>query len=270
MSNGVYYSDIKIIKKPLKERIKTILKIFLFFAIVCGCFFSAKYLSSALTVGNLGSLIVYGDTKLKINEHTYFAVVLGEYLEKSEAEKVALGSHIQGAAGYVWEKDKKFYVIGNVYTLIDDAQKVVSNLQGTQYNISIMEINCPKLILDFSSYENSDMSIINKSIEIFDKIYSHLYDFSIKFDKGEVSHLAVSSGISELRGELKGMIVKVQNLINKSGGNLGKIQNSLIKLDELLDQTIIKTIDNTSTNYSLKYSIVSAIRIKYDLFVELS
>jgi len=266
MSNTVYYSDVKIMKKSFKQRIKSIFKYFLFFAIVVGCFFSAKYLSQALTVGNLGALIVFGDTKIKVNESYVYAVSLGEYSDKNEAERVALGSNIQGAGGFVWEDEGKYYVLGNVYSTLSDAEKVVGNLKDTKYSVSVIQITYPKLNLDFSSYENSDMLVINKSLEAFDDVYSKLYDYSIKFDKGDISNLAVSSGVSELRGEIKGLIISVQNLINKSGGSLEKVQNSLVKLDELLDQTIIKTIDNTSTNYSLKYSIVSVVRIKYDLF----
>ena len=97
-----------------------------------------------------------------------------------------------------------------------------------------------------------------------------LYDYSIKYDKGDVSHLAVSSGLSSCRGEVKSMIVRVQNLLNKEMSSLSKIQLALIKCDEILDQTILKTIDNSSTNYSIKYAIASVVRLKYELYLELA
>lgn len=265
MPKSRYYSDIKIIKKPLKQRVKGILKFFIFF-VLCGCcFFSAKIFSGALTVGKIGDFVMFGDTNLKVDSNKLFAVSLGEYDTKSEAEKVALGSNVQGAGGFVWE-DKKYYVIGNIYLNIDDANKVVKNLKESNYKVSVKEISFPKLKIDFSMYENKDMDTIKKSINVFDKAYKMLYENSISFDKGEISHLAVSSNISQFRGEVKSIIVSVQNLINKSSSKLKNIQSSLIMLDELLDQTIIKTIDNTSTNYSLKHSISHVVRIKYDLF----
>lgn len=265
MSKIKYYSDIKILKKNLKQRIKHILKIFLIFFIVACCFISASYLSTALTVGNLSALIVYGDTKLKVNESKLFAVVLGEYDSKDEAENVALGSTVQGASGYIWE-DGKYWVVGNIYESLQDAQKVIENLRDSKYAATIKEIFFPKLIIDFSMYVNEDMYIINNAFDIFDKIYNTIYDYSIKYDKKEITHLAVSSYVSELRGEIKSIMVNVQNLINKSSSKLKQVQTALVKIDELLDQTIIKTIDNSSTNYSLKYAIASVVRIKYDLF----
>ena len=266
MSQATYYSDIKILKKPLKIKIKNFFKFFLIMVVVVGCFLSAKYLSRALTVGNLGALIVYGDTKIKTDENVFYAVTLGEYVDKLEAERVALGSTVQGAGGYVWEKDDRYYVVGNVYVNYADAQKVLENLSNTKYAVSIMEITFGAINIDFSMYENSDMDIINKAINVFDSVYTQLYDYSIRYDKKEITHLAISSGVSEMRGNIKSIIVDVQNLINKSQSDLTKIQNALIKLDELLDQTIIKTIDNSSTSYSIKYSLISVVRIKYELF----
>jgi len=269
MSKMVYYSDVKILKKSLKNKIKNIFKFFLILLTLVGCFGGASFFSKALTVGNLSSLVVYGETKIKIPQSSFYAITMGEYTEKSEAEKVALGTMVQGAAGFVWENKSKYYVIGNVYANQEDANMVKENLKDSKYNLGTMQIEFPGINIDFSQYDNSDMNSIKKSFEIFDHVYKKIYDLSISFDKGEITHLAVSSELSGLRGEVKAIIVSVQNLLNISSSNLSKVQNALVKLDELLDQSIIKTIDNTSTNYSLKYSIVSCVKLKYDLFWEL-
>lgn len=264
-----YYEDVKVLKKPLKQRLKSILIFCLILITIMGCFGIAFFLSEALTVGNLGAFVVYGDTKLKVDKSIMYAVTLGEYANKEEAEKVALGATIQGASGYVWE-DNKYYVIGNIYSSYDDAMKVMENLKESKYNTAIKEIVFPKLAIDFEMYENSDMEVVKNSLKIIDDIYKLLYDYSIKYDKGDVSHLAVSSGLSSCRGEVKSMIVKVQNLLNKEMSSLSKIQLALIKCDEILDQTILKAIDNSSTNYSIKYAIACVVRIKYELYLELA
>ena len=212
---------------------------------------------------------MYGDTTIKVNAKTYWAVTLGVYSNFDEAQKVALGSMIQGASGFVWEEENKYYVIGNVYSSQDDASKVIENMSGTNYKIDILEINFSKLKMNFDVYENSDVPIINDSLEVFDEVYSNLYSHSIKFDKGEISHLAVSSNISNLRGELKGLIVNVQNLINKKDSQLKTVQKYLVRLDEVLDQAILKTIDNTATNYSLKNAIATVVRLKFDMYENL-
>ena len=265
MSNIMYYEDVKVIKKPLKQRVKSFLKIFLVIATIVGCFFGATYLSSALTVGNLTSYIVYGGTSVKTKKKTMYAVTLGSYDDYTEAEKVALGSTIQGASGFVWEQDNKYYVVGNIYSSNSDAEKVIENISGTNYKAEVLKIEFASLNLNFDMYDNSNMPVVSKAFEIFGDVEEELYTYSIKFDSGDISHLAVSSNISTLRGEVKAIIVGVQNLINASESKLGVVQEYLIKVDEVLEQAILKTIDNTATSYSLKNAIASVVRLEYNL-----
>ena len=265
MSNIIYYEDVKVIKKPLKQRVKSFLKIFLVIATIVGCFFGATYLSSALTVGNLTSYIVYGGTSVKTKKKTMYAVTLGSYDDYTEAEKVALGSTIQGASGFVWEQDNKYYVVGNIYSSNSDAEKVIENISGTNYKAEVLKIEFASLNLNFDMYDNSNMPVVSKAFEIFGDVEEELYTYSIKFDSGDISHLAVSSNISTLRGEVKAIIVGVQNLINASESKLGVVQEYLIKVDEVLEQAILKTIDNTATSYSLKNAIASVVRLEYNL-----
>ena len=128
MPKTSYYDDVKIIKKSFKSRLKSLLIFSLVIITIMGCFGMAIFLSEALTVGNLGALVVYGDTKLKIDKSSMYAVTLGKYVNKEEAVKVALGASVQGASGYVWE-DNEYYVIGNIYSSNEDALKVVENLK---------------------------------------------------------------------------------------------------------------------------------------------
>ena len=265
MSNIMYYEDVKVIKKPLKQRVKSFFKIFLVIATIVGCFFGATYLSSALTVGNLTSYIVYGGTSVKTKKKTMYAVTLGSYDDYTEAEKVALGSTIQGASGFMWEQDNKYYVIGNIYSSNSDAEKVIENISGTNYKAEVLKIEFASLNLNFDMYDNSNMPVVSKAFEIFGDVEEELYTYSIKFDSGDISHLAVSSNISNLRGEVKAIIVGVQNLINASESKLGVVQEYLIKVDEVLEQAILKTIDNTATSYSLKNAIASVVRLEYNL-----
>lgn len=268
MPNIQYYEDVKVLKKPAKKRIIASLKFLVFAGIIVLSIWVAKCLSAAITVGNLGAYIVYGDTQLKLASSSMYAITLGQYETFEDAERVGLGASIQGAGGFVWQ-DEKYFVVGSVYTNFADAEKVKENLKESNYNIGIKEIGFPAISIDFDMYENGDMGKISDAFETFDKVYSLIYDNSVLFDKGDISHLAVSNKLSALRGQVKGKIVAIQNLINKSSSKLTILQKYLIALDELLDNAIIKTIDNTATNYGLKYALTSCVRLKYDLFQEL-
>lgn len=266
MSRKIYHEDVKIIKKPLKSKVKLFFSIILFFLIITGIIVSSFYISKSITVGNVGSLFVYGDTDIKINKKTMYLVVLGKYVDKNEAEKVSLGATVQGASGFIWETEKNEYlVVGSMYENIADAESVKNNLtQSSNYSVIIEEVVMPKVDLNFDEYENKDVSEIKNAIDFFDTVYADIYNYSIKFDKNEINNLAISSEISELRGKAKGYINKIQSLLSIPNAKLQVIQQSMIELDELMDSAVIRTIDNTGLNYYLKNTFVKVARLKYD------
>ena len=267
MSKNLYYDDIKIIKKPLKSRIKSIFKFFLFLITIVCCFLSAKFFSRALTVGNVTSFILYGDNNLKISKSSMYAVTMGSYDSYDEGEKVGLGLMAQGGSGYVWQGDK-YYVIGNIYSAKVDAENVINNLNDSKYNISLLQIDFPAINIYFKNYENKDVKEIEKAMQLLDFIINEIYIYSIKFDKSEMNNFAVSSAISELRGEVKSTISTLQKILSVDDEKLRIIQSYFIKLDGLLDSAILQTIE-CSNNYLLKNINSQIIRIKYEMYQSL-
>ena len=159
MSNIQYYDDVKVLKRSTKKRFISFLKFFLFVGVVAFSIWVATCLSSAITVGNLGAYIIYGDTQLKLTAGNMYAIVLGEYETSEEAESVGFGASIQGAGGFVWH-DGKYYVVGSVYNNLADAEKVKENLKDTKYNVQIKEIGFPDLKIDFCLSNTSGPDVV--------------------------------------------------------------------------------------------------------------
>lgn len=263
-----YYDDVKIIKKPFKKRVLRFLSFFCVVGVFSLCIVASNHLSSALTVSGGFSRLVYGDESIKVKEKNYFAVILGEYDTISEAEKVAAGSTIQGASGYVWQ-DEKYWVIGSVYFTEDDAKKVVDNLKESNYKVSIKPITLNKIDIKFFDYDNKDVRKIEKALELFNEVIDKVYSFSIDFDKGLINNLAISTYLSDLRGEIKVKISEMQSLLSTPNNYLQTIQNYLIKEDQLLNEVILKAIDNTATGYILKNAMATTIRYQYEMYLNL-
>lgn len=265
-----YYSDVKFVKKPLKKRLKSVFNFFVFVGVFAIIMFASILFSNALKVGNVGSYLVYGGTSVNIKLSTLYALSMGEFQSMTEAENVSLGSSIQGASGYVWAENNKFYVIGSIYPTLDDANKVIDNLKDTKYDLSIFPISFPSLKLKLGDYENKQVKNIEESLKFLDKLYLSMYNYSISYDKSEINNFAISSNLSDFRGECKVQISNMQYLQKVNNKAIKTIQNALIVIDELLDETIIKTIDNSTTNYSLKNTLAKVVRIKYDLYNDLA
>lgn len=266
MSKNLYYDDVKIIKKGLSKRLKSIFILFLVVLTIGGVIMASVYLSRALSVGNIASALVFGGTEINIKKHEMYMVTLGEYNSLEEANNVGLGSTVQGASGYVWTENNKYMVVGNIYKNREDAEKVKTNLSSSKYDVKIFTITFPKIKLKFD-YENSEVLKIREGINFLDSTYDTFYDYSIKFDKGQLNNFAISSGLSSLRGECKVKITAVQAVMSKyKNTGLQPLIDSLLRVDEILNVTMLKTIDNSSTNYSLKNAISEIVNIKYDLY----
>jgi hypothetical protein len=193
-----------------------------------------------------------------------YAVTMGSYDTFEESEKVVLALMVQCGSGFVW-KDVKYYVIGSIYNDKSSAESVMSNLNESNYALQIFEIKFPAINIQFDNYENKDVKEIEKAFELMDIIIEEFYNYSIKFDKSEMNTFAVSSAISELRGEVKSTISSLQNILSKDNGKLQIIQSYFIKLDGMLDSAILQTIE-CSNNYLLKNINSQIIRLKYDLY----
>lgn len=263
MSKNNYYDDVKVIKKPLKKRLKHFLNFLCIASVFAGVIAVSFYLSDALVVGNLTNALVYGDTKVVRNAHSVYAVILGEYDSMNEAETVAMGSSIQGASGYVWQGEK-YYVIGSIYFALSDAEAVIKNLEGSNYSLDIMTIEFDKININFGDLENKEVGDIETSLDFIDELSQTIYNQSISYDKGESNNFAISSEISSLRGQAKVHISNLQKM--QKDKFIDEIQDSMILIDELLDEAILKTIENSTTNYSLKNTLARLVRIKYDLY----
>lgn len=268
MPKNIYYEDVKIIKKPLKKRLKRFLNFFVILIVFVATILGSVLLSKAISVGGISSLVIYGDTNIKIKKHNLYAVILGKYDDIAEAEKVSLTSNIQGASGYIW-KDDKYMVIGNIYPTLEESQNVIKNLAESNYNTEIFTITFPEINLQLNDYDNSAVSKIEKIFKFFDNVYDDLYQRSIDFDRGEINNFAISSEISEIRGECKINISDLQNILAINNDKVNKLQSKLILLDEILNETILKTIDNSTTAYTLKNSLSKVVRLKFDLYIEM-
>ena len=267
MPKTFYHSDVKLIKKPLKLRFRSILIFFGIGIILSASVVSGVYISRALTVGNIATVMVYGGSSIARGEKKYYAVMLGEYDSRDEATSVGLGASVQGASGYVWE-DGNYWVVGSIYTSRSDAESVVDNLKDTNYTLSVKEIKLKKIKLSFDNLDNKDVKVIREGLALYDDVYEALYDYSIKFDSKVYNNLAVCSYISSLRGRVKTSISALQSIV---GGDerILSIKGGLISIDAVLDQLILQTIQNLGTNYQLRYGMSLVVRTQYETYKKL-
>ena len=112
MSKKVGYAETRLVKSKQKHKNKfvTLMVCVLSLAMVV---LLSGVLAGAITVGNFSNL--FQNKSNTISAHSYYMVSMGKYNSRSEAEAVASGAAVMGASAYVWELNKMFYVVGNIY-----------------------------------------------------------------------------------------------------------------------------------------------------------
>lgn len=262
--NALRYSDTKLIKTKKPKSKKHGLFVFCLLCVLLVIFF-ATGLGDALKVNSFPFLFK-GET-LTISEHNYYAVLMGEYQTKSEAQGVASGVSVLGAGAYVWEVNNKFLVVGNVYKTKSDAEAVLKNISGNNYNVSVMEIKYNKLTIKSDKLEDEQEAELLNAVKFLDGLYNSVYDYSIKFDKSEIVATVVSSELNTIKGELKVWASKLDAINSYAVTNQGlAIKNTFVTLIEELDACVLKVINGTSVNKDLKYLVTSVAVEKYNLY----
>lgn len=263
--NILHYSDTKLIKAK-KTKSKKGGWIFVF--VLC-CAALVLFLSNGL--GNILKVstfsFLFGKQSSAISAHSYYAVLMGEYQTKSEAQAVASGVSVLGAGAYVWEIDGKFLVVGNVYKSKSDAETVLKNISGNNYNVSVMEIKYDKLTIKSDSLTDEQEEELLNAVKFLDELYLKVYDYSIKFDKSEIVATVVSSELNTLKGNVKVWASKLDAINSYAVTNYGlTIKNTFVSISEELDACVLKVINGTSVSKDLKYLVTSVAVEKYNLY----
>ncbi|MBR2467618.1 MAG: hypothetical protein IKB42_01040 [Clostridia bacterium] len=264
--NILKYKDTKLYRIRKKN------KFFIFIlcvSMIVGVIYLSTILGSAIKVGNFNFL--FGKNKNSIAKHSYYAVVMGEYDSLNEAQTVASGVSVMGAGGYIWCDDSRYFVVGNVYKTKNEADSVLSNLTNTKYTPFIKEVVYEKVTLDIDNLTKEQQQVVSDSLAQIDDVFSRSYNYSIKYDKGEIVATVVSSELNTIKGDLTVVASKLDaiNTVAVSNQNI-YIKNALVSINAELETAVLKVIDGSSTNKDLKYLTTSIALIKQNLYKSLS
>ena len=265
--NILKYQETRLIKSR-KKKGKGWLVLLMCIVMVGGVIMLSSTLSGALTVGNFG--FNFSSSALKVKAHSYYAVTMGEYDTLNEAETVASGTSVMGAGSYIWNTDKKYVVIGNVYDNLEDAKKVKDNITDTNYNIGIREIKYKKVNCDLKELTKEQRTVIKSNLNYINELYDKCYNYSIKYDKGEIVATVVSSELNSLNGNIKVNCSRLDsiNSVTVIPPTL-KLKNAYVAISNEIDSAVLKVIQGSSTNRDLKYLTTSIAIIKYNLYEQL-
>lgn len=186
-----------------------------------------------------------------------YAVSLGAYDTEDKAEEIARNSNVAGAGGYVYFKDEKYHVLGNVYKSKEDAQKVLEGISQANYETSIIKLEIPKLKSSFEGATEEDVSLLKEGLSLLDSTFDTLYSVSLKLDTKQMTHIHASTEIQTLSTKWTVLQTKLENQIATHLCNATIIfKTRIVEIERNLDDLADKLLSNTGTIYVVKYATI--------------
>lgn len=251
------YNDIVIRKK--RRSFKVIIVVALLIMFFAGVYFAADVFSDLITVGNIS---IFSNTQFDIKEKKYFALTLGVYEEKEKAEQVAKGSTIMGASGFVWEQNNKYYIIGSVYRTRDELLKVIQNIEDVNYVYDELEIKLNAINIKLQEKTQEKTQKIKNIFKTLENIVDDLCNMAIQLDIGNLTYIMCASLINAHKSEVS--ICKKDIFYFFQNENIHDIYNTLIKIENLLDNGVLNILENINPYSSCKNSLTN---ILYEIYI---
>lgn len=222
---------------------------------VCACVFVAKLLSSAITVSGNG---ITQSTSFQGFE--IYAVSLGQYSSKSQAESTCEAIAKKGGAGYIYETNNMYYVLASAYEKENDAKLVQENLSSNGISSKIIKIGVSSV--DFSNASSSTQKkAFSSALVELKNAYVSLYDISVSLDTNSYDDAKAKIEIICVKGNLETALEK----ISKGSSSYDGIYYQMIKntfnsvVDNLNDIKNYQVTNNISLSAKIKFTYINLI-----------
>lgn len=220
MTDNIYkYGECKPIKSSKKKKSKWF-AITIFILMVLITLVVSDLISSRLS----GGKSIFFGGKIKVSSFNVYALEVGSFDTKTEAQNFALSIKSQGGAGYIYE-NKKFYVFISMYENLLDAEQIKTNLKEQSIEANIYQLSAPAINLNFSGSND----ILYKSLKAYKELYKRVYDLSISFDGEKISKAELKTKLSEILAEI-GEIISTLKASTSTSAESILVRSSLEKI----------------------------------------
>ncbi len=138
------------------------------------CVSCAYLISTAILSSNLLTNVITVNDKQNV-----YAISMKNSESKEDLQKDELQT--QNGAGYIYEKEDKFYLLASVYANKSDAEKVKNNLKDTGIECEILTINLEYESID-GNFTAEEKNILTNCLKAKYTAFESLYDIAISLD----------------------------------------------------------------------------------------
>ena len=182
---------------------------------------------------------VRAETMLTLPSQTWYALQLGAFSDKKEADALAAAFQSRGAAGYV-QAGEPYRVLAAAYTARADAQSVQTRLKNRyQVESVIVEIVRPEVTFRLNGSQES-LDALGDALEEMRQAADRLNALTLALDQGQGTREEALAALRSERTTAQALFTRLQALFpqgtNRSVAEIGDMLNSLsLSLDAALN-----------------------------------
>ncbi|MBR4408086.1 MAG: hypothetical protein IKT27_07195 [Clostridia bacterium] len=232
--------------------------------LVCFCLSLtlADLFSNVITIKAFNNISTTG----KQTGYNFYAISLFDASSESTAKEQVANVIKQGGAGFVWQKENKFYVLASAYLEENDAKMVKSNLEENGTSASVVKIHIPEIAISgtFSSLENTTL---NSALKCFKTTYEKLYDTSVSLDTNLKTESESKLEVNEIKNDISKIEVAFSSVFDsKLTTNLLQIKIAITSLLTYLeDLTKFESNGAQPFSYKIKNIYLQSLYLNYTL-----
>lgn len=176
----------------------------------------------------------------------------------------------RGAAGYLYEKDGKWFSVGNMYFSKDEAETITGHLLENSISASVIPLNQRGVTLRVTS-EASALDALTFIIGAFSDFEKSLLDYSEKLDAGSLSEREARVLLSVLSFDISKKKAEAEKAVLVTGDNAAKeIFNMYLSLLDTASSLTKNTGGEMMLSARIKYAAIDCAIKRMNLLRKLN
>lgn len=241
---------------------------FLVFSVVF--FLAAAGVKNEKEISKHTENVRYETREMAFEDMELFLIALSDGESRENARLTSARYMQRGAAGYLFEKDGKWYSVGNVYFSKDEAEKMIKHISETGIHTGILPMSQKGVTLRVTA-EEGVLDALAFCQSAFSEYEESLVDYSERLDAGALSEREARVLLSVLNYDLSAKKSDAEGALSASADNAaGEILNMYLELLETLASLTKNEGGEMMLSARIKYALIDHALKKMDFLKKLN
>ncbi len=213
---------------------------------LCACVSCGYLISTAIVTSNLFQY----SSVVSCDDQTVYAISMTSGTTEAELSSSKQELQTQNGAGYIYEKDDKFYLIASIYENFNDAELVKNNLQTSGVKTEILTIVLEKSMVE-GNFSADEKTILTNCLKSKIETFKNLYDVAISLDTNVFDKTKAKLECNTIYSENVSTKANFDTFFKQSNNtSLQSLQSTLTATNNCLSNLISENYDTTTQTFS--------------------